>query len=108
MNVKEILKALKPLKNKMHLNNVLICVFVSISTAGAITTAMSYLSLAMPIPYLTKWIFLIYTACMVLGILISAFLRPRNQTLIRTADALGLKERLITAWELQKKETIIA
>jgi len=108
MNIKEILKALKPLKNRMHLNISIICVFISISAAGAITTILSYLSLLKPIPYLLKWIFYIYAVFTVLGMMMSIFLRPGNQSLIRTADALGLKERLVTAWELQENDTKIA
>lgn len=108
MNIKEILKTLKPLKNRIHLNIILLCVFTSISAAGAITTVLSYLSLLISIPYLLRWIIYIYAAFTVLGIMISVFLRPRKHTLIRTADTLRLKERLVTAWELQNEETKIA
>lgn len=108
MDIKEILKVLKPLKNRIHLNTGLLCVFASISAAAAVTTVLSYLSLWIPIPYLLRWILYIYAAFIVLGVIISVFLRPRNQNLIRTADALGLKERLVTAWELQKIDTKVA
>lgn len=69
---------------------------------------MSYVSLWLPIPFLTRMILQIFLAGMAAGGLISVFLPPGLKSLISTADSLGLKERVITAWQLREDESCVA
>ena len=108
MNIKDILRLLKPLKIRMHLNTALFFFFACLTAAGAVTTVLAYASLWIPIPNLVHCIFYVYIAFGAVGILISLFAAPRTKNLIRTADALGLKERLTTAWQLQEDKSEIA
>lgn len=92
----------------MHLNNGLYCFFACLAAAGVIAAILAYVSLWLPVPYLLRSIFYIYLACAATGVLISVFLGPGVKSLIKTADALGLKERMVTAWQLQQEDSPIA
>ncbi|HHV98962.1 MAG TPA: hypothetical protein GXX36_05855 [Clostridiaceae bacterium] len=107
-NIKDILRLLKPLRNRMHLNTGLFLFFACLTAAGAVATVLAFASLWIPVPHLVRLILYVYAAFAVAGILISAFAVPRTKDLIKTADALGLKERLTTAWQLQDDNSIIA
>ncbi len=108
MEIREIIRMLKPLRTRMHLNNGLIC-FIACLCAGSIAAmVLAYISLWVPVPFLIRRIGEIYAGFAVLGILISLFLVPRTRSVIDTADGLGLKERLITAWQLRKEDSIVA
>ena len=108
INIKDIFRMLKPLRNRMYFNRGLFCLFACLSAAGAITTLLSYVSLWIPVPYLARNILYIYFSFAVASIFVSFLAAPGTKTLIETADSLGLKERLITAWQLQNDNSEIA
>lgn len=101
MDMKKVYGALRPLKNRIHLNNAIICVVWGLTAAGGLSVVLSYLALAVPVPFLTGILAAIYAALLCISIITAAFLRPRGLKTIKTADALGLKERLITAYEMK-------
>jgi len=92
----------------MFLNRGLFCLFACLSAAGAVTTLLAYVTLLIPVPYLTRNILYIYFSFAVASIFISILAAPGTKAIIETADALGLKERLITAWQLQNDNSEIA
>jgi len=92
----------------MHFNTGLFLFFACLTAAGAVATVLAFASLWVPVPHLVRLIFYVYAAFAAAGILISVFAVPGTKSLIKTADALGLKERLITAWQLQGDNSIIA
>jgi len=92
----------------MHFNKGLFLFFACLTAAGAITTVLAYVSLWTPIPNLVRYILYVYIAFAAAGVIISVFAVPRTQSVIKTADSLGLKERLTTAWQLQEDESIVA
>ncbi len=92
----------------MHLNNGLRCLFVCLAAAGGISAVLAYVSLWLPVPYLLRAIFLLSLGFTVLGLLVSIFLFPAKESLIKAADALGLKERVVTAWQLRQDGSAVA
>ncbi|HHW49005.1 MAG TPA: hypothetical protein GXX14_10380 [Clostridiaceae bacterium] len=108
MNIKDIIRMLRPLRNRMYFNTGLFCLFACLSVAGAVTTILAYVSLWIPVPYLVLNILYIYIAFTVASIFISILAAPGIKSLIETADSLGLKERLITAWLLKNDNSEIA
>jgi hypothetical protein len=108
LDIRDILKRLSPLRNRMHFNRGLICIFASLGIAGIVTMVLAYASLLIPIPYLLRNMLYIFVAFASAGVLISVFSRPGKKALIKTADELGLKERLTTAWQLQGEQSAIA
>jgi len=108
MNIRDIIKMLRPLRNRMHVNSGLYRLTVCLCIGAAAGMLLAYASLLTPVPFLIRNILHIYALSAIAGIIISAFSGPRTKGLLETADALGLKERLITAWQLQEEETVIA
>lgn len=108
MNIRDIIRILRPLRNRMHFNTGLVCFLACLCAGGVVTTVLAYASLCIPIPHLLRSILYIYMAFAAAGMLISVFFRPGTKGLIETADALGLKERLTTAWQLQREDNVIA
>ncbi|MCX7841723.1 MAG: hypothetical protein N2489_01445 [Clostridia bacterium] len=108
MNIKDLFSAVRPLKNRMHVNSSIFCIVTGLTTASAICLLLSLVSLIFPVPYLINIIILAYCAVILLSLLISAFLRPSALKVMKTADSLGLKERLITAYQLMDDFSPIA
>lgn len=106
--MKDILRALVPLKNRMHLNILILCLFFGLVLAGALSFVLAYAGLIVPVPFLLQTIFWIYPSSLLLAILTALFLRPGNNKVIKTADSLGLKERLVTAYQLRDDRSPIA
>ncbi len=108
MNIRDIMKMLKPLRNRMHANSGLFRFLVCLCAGGVVGMLLAYTSLLIPVPFLVRSILLIYGISAAVGVIIASFSVPGTKVLIETADALGLKERLATAWQLQAEETVIA
>ncbi len=108
ISIKDILRLLRPLRIRMHINTGLFLFFAFLVAAGTVSTLLAYASLWIPIPYLIRYIFYMYFAFAVAGIIVSLFAVPGTKNIIRTADALGLKERVTTAWQLKDDKSIIA
>lgn len=101
MDIKDIYKSIRPLKNRIHLNNAILCVVSGLIAAGILSLILGCLSLFLPVPYVLRIIIVIYISVILLTVVISLFLRPGNLKTIKVADSLGLKERLVTAYELK-------
>ncbi len=108
MDFKEIIKKLKTLKHRMHFNACLRCLLTCLAAGGALSAILAFLSLWLPIPWLMRSILGIWLSALIVGMVISVFLSPGLKRLIKTADALGLKERVITAWYLRQEAAPIA
>jgi flagellar motility protein MotE (MotC chaperone) len=108
MNIRDIIKMLRPLRNRMYVNSGLFRLLACLCAGGAAGMLLAYASLWIPVPFLMRSLLYIYGASAAAGIIISAVSVPRTKLLIETADTLGLKERLITAWQLQTEDTVIA
>ncbi len=108
MDIKDIYRLVRPLKDRMHINNAIFCVMVGISTAGALSLLLSYGALFVPVPYLLRILAVILAACIFVSLLVSLFLRPKNLKVMKTADSLGLKERLITAYQFKEDASPIS
>ena len=108
MYIRDIIKMLRPLRNRMQVNSGLFRLLACLCIGGAAGMLLAYASLWMPVPFLMRSILYIYCVSAIAGIVISIFSVPRTKGLIEAADALGLKERLITAWQLKEEDTVIA
>lgn len=108
MDFKEIIRKLKTLKRRMHFNTGLRCLFTCLAAGGALSAITAFISLWFPVPWLMRIILYIWLAAFITGTAISLFLSPGLKRLIKTADALGLKERVVTAWYLRQEATPIA
>lgn len=102
MDINDIYKSVKPLKNRIHINMAVISLFTGLTAAGGLSFILAYLALAIPIPFLLKTIIIIYVTAVTASLVVSIFLRPGNLKVFKVADSLGLKERLITAYELRE------
>ncbi len=106
--VRDISRALKPLKNRIHVNRMLYLTAWGIVAAGAASLAVSAVSLFLPVPFLGYIILSVYCALPVISLAVSLFLRPDILKTIRIADSMGLKERLITSYELRESDDPLA
>jgi hypothetical protein len=108
MDIKDIYRALSPLKNRMHLNIIIKSVFIGLIAVGAVSLVLAFISLLSPIPFLFNKILVIYATAFIIALVVSLFLRPGNLKVAEMGDSLGLKERLITAWQLRNEYTPLA
>lgn len=92
----------------MHFNAGLYRLLACLCAAGAVAAAIAFISLWVPIPYLLRNILYIYLAFSAAGAFIFLFSFPGMEKLIETADSLGLRERIATAWQLRGEHTVIA
>ena len=76
MDIKDIYKALKPLKNRMHLNIIIKSVFIGLIAAGAVSLILAFISLFSPVPFLFNKISAIYALAFIIAFVVSMFLRP--------------------------------
>lgn len=106
--MKQIARALRPLTNRMHFDILLRYVTTGLVTAGAISLAMSCISLLSPVSYLVMKLFYIYGASLGVAIVAAILKRPDSLEAAMTADALGAKERLVTAMEMQNEQSSVA
>ncbi len=84
----------------MHLDRSLACMASLLLLSAAMGLLLVSWSLAYPVPYLLYKLMATYGAFLLLGLVLSLFLRPGFMETVYAADALGLKERVITAVEL--------
>ncbi len=99
--MKDFKKALRPLKTKIHINNTIYCLTIGLLVACSVSFALSLASLFVPVPFLSETVIKAFAAIMIISIVVSAFLSPGNNKVINTADSLGLKERIVTAFQLK-------
>lgn len=108
MDIRDIYRALRPLKNRMHINNAVRCVFISLAAASGAFLILSLAALFTPVPFFWRVVLYIYLAALLLASILSLLLRPGNINVMKTGDSLGLKERLITAQQLKDDASPIA
>ena len=108
MDKREFLRLLRPLSKRMLINNAIYCLFASLAAAGVVAMCLSYASLWFPVPFVTHLILYIFLAGIGAGIIISIFLLPSLKKVIAVADGLGLKERVVTAWQLREVASTVA
>lgn len=108
MDVKAVFKALRPLKRRIHLNNAFICWAYAFILAGVLSFIMACTALFLPIPFIKDKLIAIYSIVVLAALVVSLFLSPKGIKTIKIGDSLGLKERLVTAFQLQHEETPIA
>lgn len=108
MGVKDIFKAVRPLSRRIHLNNAFLCWTYAFIFAGVISFVLSFIALFFPIAFVETKLVGIYSVIILLALATSVFLGPKPQKTIKIGDSLGLKERLVTAHQLQHEDTPIA
>lgn len=108
MDVKDVFKAVRPLKRRIHLNNAFICWAYAFILAGVLSFILTCTALFLPIPFIKDKLIAIYSIVVLAALGISLFLSPKGLKTIQIGDSLGLKERLVTAYQLQNEETPIA
>ncbi len=104
MDIKEIFKAIRPLKRRIHLNKAFVCWTYAFVFAGVLSLLLSSAALLFPIPFVKDKLIGIYLSVILSSLLVSIFLGPKDLKTIQIADSLGLKERLVTAYQLQNED----
>ncbi len=104
MDIREILMAIRPLKRRMHLNNAFLCWAYGFILAGILSLIISSVALFFPIPFVKDKLIGIYSFIILTSLVVSLFLGPKTVKTLQVADSLGLKERLITAYQLQNEK----
>jgi len=115
MDKKYIMRALRPLKTKIYLDKALKAILSAVIASGAISLGLVIVSMFAVIPFVRYKMLAITGVGIVAAFFASLFFIPSGEQLIMTADSLGLKERIITAWyligdnseiaELQRQDT---
>ncbi|HEX9061112.1 MAG TPA: hypothetical protein VF941_13105 [Clostridia bacterium] len=108
MGIEDIYKAIMPLKNRMHVNILIMSVAIGFMAGGAGTMVLSSLAVFFSVTYLVEKLLLIFSSCIFAAVIAALFLRPSNLKTIKKADSLGLQERLITSFELKDDDSFIA
>jgi hypothetical protein len=115
-NMKNILKAITPLRRRIHFNRVIAILTTGLVISAGLSLILAIISIVMPIPFLFKKMFSIYLIFTVSSIITSLLLRPGLLHTLKIGDRLGLDERLVTAYyymddnsllsQLQVKDTL--
>ena len=100
MNLKELYKALKPLKSKIILEKWINFILISVIIAFGLTIGLILLSKFT----LISNIFIKVTSIFIASLLIASFILvlrlPNMKNLVDKGDSLGYKERFLTAFEI--------
>lgn len=103
-----MLRALRPLKTKMHFYSG-VKVLLAILTAGGLASLLlSVISLFTVVPFTQLKILVIQALSIPATLIVSLFIAPSEKKVMLTADSLGLKERVITAWYLMDNNSSVA
>lgn len=101
MDINDIYKSIRPLKNRIHLSKAVLCLSWGLTAAGAASLALALSAFFLPVPFILRDISVICAASIAASLVVSVFFRPGNLKAMKVADSLGLKERLVTAYELR-------
>jgi hypothetical protein len=115
-SMKNILKAITPLRRRIHFNRAIAILATGLVISAGISLILAFISIVMPIPFLFKKVVSIYLIFTVSSIITSLLLRPGLLHTLKIGDRLGLDERLVTAYyymddnsplsQLQVKDTL--
>jgi len=108
MDKKYILKALRPLKIKIYLHKAIKILLSALLVSGFISLILVIVSRFAVIPFVRHKMFMITVTGFFMALFVSLYFIPSRKQLIMTADSLGLKERVITAWYLIDDDSEIA
>lgn len=108
MKQRDFQKALQPLKRKMILQNGIKSIFWVMTVAGIVSLILAGLSLFIVIPFIRYKILLTLVFSVPAAFMVTCFLFPSWKQVMITADNLGLKERIITAWYLRADPSPVA
>jgi hypothetical protein len=75
-NMKNILKAITPLRRRIHFNRVIAILTTGLVISAGLSLILAIISIVMPIPFLFKKMFSIYLIFTVSSIITSLLLRP--------------------------------
>lgn len=100
MDKKYIMKALRPLKIKIYLHKAVKILLSALIISGFISLILVIVSKFAVIPFVVHKMLAIIGAGFIAALFASLFFIPSRKQLMLTADSLGLKERVITAWYL--------
>ena len=101
MNIKNINRALKPLRRKLHFEKTMRLLLYMLLAAGLAALILAFVSLFVVIPFVRIKILQILVSASLVAVASVLVLVPTHKRVITTADSLGLKERVITAWYLK-------
>jgi len=108
MDKKYILKALRPLKLKIFFHRAIEVFLYSLTATGIISLVLVLASMLYVIPFVRHKMLVIIGVGLYIALNVSLFFIPAKKQLIMTADSLGLKERIITAWYLMGDNSEVA
>ncbi len=101
--MKQLLKALRPVKNRIRRNRFLRGAAAGLAAGLTAAVLLQAAAFCMPIPDRGLWEALTVAAVTLLVSVGNALRRVKNMTAAKAADACGLKERTVTALELEKE-----
>ncbi|MDD4296943.1 MAG: hypothetical protein PHC69_08290, partial [Ruminiclostridium sp.] len=101
MNIKNINRALKPLRRKLHFEKTMRFLLYMLLAAGLAALILAFVSLLVVIPFVRIKILQILISASLVAVAAALVLVPTHKRVILTADSLGLKERVITSWYLK-------
>lgn len=103
MNEKNIKKWIKPVRRKLHMERAVNTAFKVFLGCSFVLLGISVMAMFIPIPFLELWMYRSALLGVSLAVFLMIFMYPSTKKTIYRADKLGLKERLITAWELRNE-----
>ena len=102
--MKELLRCLKPLKNRIHFKYLITVVLSCITAAFCIDALIMLYSKFRYVYGVLNIASVIPVLILAVGLIIWQFMRPTDYRTAKTADGLGFKERFVTAYEVFNKK----
>ncbi|RKD30549.1 hypothetical protein [Thermohalobacter berrensis] len=105
---KNLFKYLKPIRFRIYLKRLIHYLSYATTLWSIMSLILMIISRFIPITFLFEKIMLLALMFLFLGILYSFYKRPSYREVALIVDSMGLKERVVTALELSKDNSVIA
>ena len=104
----ELMELLRPIQNKLMLNNLLFWISLSIGTGLLVDILLLLLSRFIAIPNYRIALVVILFLSILVGVIIGIWKSPNILAAAKKADQVGLNERVVTAYDHRDHQSFIA
>ena len=105
---RQILQQIARVKHKLRVKQLLETAALGLLAGACVGAVLALFSVFRPVPYLYLWEGAILAAGSVSGLVAGLYKFPTDRDAAKRIDAFGLKERVMTALELQDREDALA
>ena len=108
MHISELYRALKPLRLRVFANSIIDCMLWGLCVGLGVGLFMAIGALLVPVTFMVQKMLVSFIVIFVISIIAALFMLPKDQKVLAEGDALGLKERLVTAFEYKDEDNPVA